>query len=103
MSENKRLGKEQFCEAYAMLMNNKLGPADHRTKIDFNDAYDTFKDLLEQMDKDTESILHMMRMREMTTEERLRWRMCLAEEGIEMTPRQVDEYIVLLDMALNQD
>ena len=41
-------------------------------------------------------------MSEMGTKERLRWRMLLSENGIEMTPKQVDEYVVLLELALSQ-
>ena len=37
---------------------------------------------------------------DMDTEKRLRWRTSLAEQGFEMTPIQVDQYISIIELAL---
>ena len=76
---------------------------DWEMSSDINDAYDLYKDLVEQIAEGNDfAITQMFRMSEMNTQERLKWRMCLAEEGIEMTPIQVDEYIIVLELALSQ-
>ena len=71
---------------------------------DMDDAYDTYNDLLTQINDGNDFIIsQMFRMSEMDTSERLRWRMAIAEQGIEMTPIQVDEYIILLELALSHN
>tara|TARA_R110002020_G_scaffold81355_1_gene202190 strand:- start:90 stop:371 length:282 start_codon:yes stop_codon:yes gene_type:complete len=76
---------------------------DWEPSSDMDDAYKTYKDLVEQIaEGDDYVITQMFRMSEMTVKERLKWRMCLAENGIEMTPIQVDEYVILLELALSQ-
>ena len=101
MSKNNQLKKEQFLELFAMLVEETLGH-DPNSETDFNDAYETYVDLYKQIKSGSYFVItQMSRMSEMNKEERLHWRMCLAEEGIEMTPRQVDEYIVLLEIALS--
>ena len=99
MSKNNQLKKEQFLELFAMLVEETLG---HDPKTDYSDAYETYVDLYEQIKSGNDfALTQMNRMSTMNESERLKWRMCLAEEGIEMTPRQVDEYIVLLEIALS--
>lgn len=104
MSKNKQLKKEQFLELFTSLCYDTLDSEQwpDETGTDFDDAYETYVDLYKQIKSgDDFALTQMNRMSEMNKKERLYWRMCLAEEGIEMTPRQVDEYIVLLEIALS--
>ena len=86
---------------FESIRDDVLG-TDRNSTTDNDDAYDTFLDLTKQItEKGDTALLMMERMSSMTSKERLRWRMCLAENGIEMTPSQVDEYIILLELALS--
>ena len=90
------MNKKEFEAAFNIFI-------DWEPSSDIDDAFDTYKDLVEQIAEGSDFVItQMFRMSEMNTQERLRWRMCLAEEGIEMTPTQVDEYIILLELALSQ-
>ena len=90
------MNKKEFEAAFNIFI-------DWEPSSDMDDAYDTYKDLVEQIADGSDFVItQMFRMSEMNTRERLKWRMCLAEEGIEMTPTQVDEYIILLELALSQ-
>jgi|TARA_B100000519_G_scaffold42240_1_gene32638 5,10-methylenetetrahydrofolate reductase len=90
------MNKKEFEAAFNIFI-------DWEPSSDMDDAYDTYKDLVEQIAEGSDFVItQMFRMSEMNTQERLKWRMCLAEEGIEMTPTQVDEYIILLELALSQ-
>jgi len=90
------MNKKEFEAAFNIFI-------DWEPSSDMDDAYDTYKDLVEQIAEGSDFVItQMFRMSEMNTRERLKWRMCLAEEGIEMTPTQVDEYIILLELALSQ-
>jgi len=93
------MNKNEFTELFSILCEDTLGENRNST-TDIDDAYDTFIDLTKQLQKRDESLIMMERMSEMNKRERLRWRMVLAETGIEMTPNQVDEYIILLDLAI---
>ena len=93
------MNKKTFIELFIQAREESIG-SNSNSHTDENDVYDTYIDLIKQMSDSTTARTHMERMSEMTTSERLRWRMCLSEQGIEMTPRQVDEYIVILDLAL---
>ena len=94
------MDKDQFNQLFTVLVR-ETGVENTNSTVDMNDAYDTYLDLVKQIDKNDSSVEHMARMIGMDRKERLRWRMCLAEEGIEMTPSQVDEYVVILEMALS--
>ena len=90
------MNKKEFEAAFNIFI-------DWEPSSDMDDAYKTYKDLVEQIAEGSDFVItQMFRMSEMNTRERLKWRMCLAEEGIEMTPTQVDEYIILLELALSQ-
>ena len=90
------MNKKEFEAAFNIFI-------DWEPSSDMDDAYDTYKDLVEQIAEGSDFVItQMFRMSEMNTQERLKWRMCLAENGIEMTPIQVDEYVVLLELALSQ-
>ena len=90
------MNKKEFEAAFNIFI-------DWEPSSDMDDAYDTYKDLVEQIAEGSDFVItQMFRMSEMNTQERLKWRMCLAEEGIEMTHTQVDEYIILLELALSQ-
>jgi hypothetical protein len=94
------MDKVQFNKLFTVLVR-ETGVDNANSSVDMNDAYDTYLDLIKQIDKNDSSVEHMARMIGMDREERLQWRMCLAEEGIEMTPSQVDEYVVILELALS--
>ena len=82
-------------------MREKQLGYDPDISTDIDDAFETYNDLMDQLDNEgDDALVHMVMMQGMTKPERLKWRMCLAEEGIEMTPRQVDEYLIILGMAL---
>ena len=91
--------KIDFTELFEAIRDEQLGE-ERNSQTDIEDAYDTFLDLTQQIKETDTAQTYMERMAEMDKQERLHWRMCLAEEGIEMTPSQVDEYIILLDLAL---
>ena len=93
------MNKKTFIELFIQAREESIG-SNSNSQTDEDDVYDTYIDLVKQMSDSNTARTHMERMSEMTTSERLRWRMCLSEQGIEMTPRQVDEYIVILDLAL---
>ena len=95
------MDKNTFISLFVELKEECIGN-NPNSETDMDDAYSTYTDLVEQIKSGNDfAITQMNRMSEMTPRERLKWRMCLAEEGIEMTPRQVDEYIVLLEIALS--
>lgn len=72
------------------------------TKTDMDDAWDTYQDLVEQLsDEDDSAGEQMQRLTEMNSEERLIWRTCLAECGIELTPSQVDDYLKIVELAIS--
>ena len=93
------MNKNNFTELFNSVREETLDDSRNST-TDLNDAYDTFLDLTKQIKETDDACEYMERMSEMEQQERLRWRMCLADEGIEMTPSQVDEYIILLDLVI---
>ena len=56
--------------------------------------------LFRYSDKDTVSYLE--EIGSMTKEQKLKWRNSLASEGIELTPDQVDDYILILSLAITE-
>ena len=93
------MNKNNFTELFNSVREETLDDSRNST-TDLNDAYDTILDLTKQIKETDDACEYMERMSEMDQQERLRWRMCLADEGIEMTPSQVDEYIILLDLVI---
>ena len=63
-------------------------------------AYCNFKNLLNDGDKDT--IEYFLRVVEMNRISRLKLRNSMVEQGNELTPNQLDQYIFLLLLALNE-
>jgi len=63
-------------------------------------AYCNFKELLNDNDRDT--IQYFLRVVEMDRRSRLKLRTTMAEHGNELTPNQLDQYIFLLLLALNE-
>jgi hypothetical protein len=94
------MDKVQFNKLFAVLVQES-GIDNTNSTVDMDDAYSTYLDLVKQIDESDTAVEHMARMVTMAERERLHWRMCLAEEGIEMTPSQVDEYVVILELALS--
>ena len=94
------MDKEQFNQLFNILVK-ETGVKNNNSATNMDDAYDVYLDLIKQMKDNDDATEHMGHMISMNSTERLRWRMCLAEEGIEMTPSQVDEYIVILELALS--
>ena len=94
------MDKEQFNQLFNVVVR-ETGIQNDNSATNMDDAYETYLDLVNQVEQTDTAEKHMNQMISMDKNERLRWRMCLAEEGIEMTPSQVDEYIVILELALS--
>jgi len=72
------------------------------TKTDMEDAWDTYLDLVQQLYEQEDSAGNQMeQLTEMDAKERLVWRNCLSEAGIELTPMQVDDYLKIVELALD--
>lgn len=56
--------------------------------------------LFKDSDKDTVSYLE--EIGSMTKRQKLKWRNSLASEGTELTPDQVDDYILILSLAITE-
>lgn len=71
--------------------------------FNFSEAWDVYNELSTNGDK-TEC--HTMELLEvlpnMDKNERLLWRTQLAEQGYELTPIQVDQYISIIELAMNE-
>ena len=94
------MDKEQFNQLFNVVVR-ETGIQNDNSATNMDDAYDTYLDLVNQVEQTDTAEKHMNQMISMDKDERLHWRICLAEEGIEMTPSQVDEYIVILGLALS--
>ena len=68
---------------------------------DMNDAWETYKDLSEEVQLEAERMDTLESLVQMDSEERLLWRMVLAEQGIELTPDQVEEYLHIVEVVIN--
>jgi|TARA_R110002096_G_scaffold178356_1_gene355266 hypothetical protein len=65
------------------------------------EAWDTYNDTLMTLDSGKQiDVMLLEALPDMDTEKRLRWRTSLAEQGFEMTPIQVDQYISIIELAL---
>jgi hypothetical protein len=95
-----KMDKDKFNQLFTVLVR-ETGVENNNSATNIDDYYDTYLDLLQQLDKNDDSLEYMARMVTMNSKERLEWRRCLAEEGIEMTPSQVDEYVVILELAIS--
>ena len=68
---------------------------------DMNDAWETYKDLSEEVQLEAERMATLGSLVQMDSAERLLWRMVLAEQGIELTPDQVEEYLHIVEVVIN--
>ena len=88
--------KIEFAEALSAAVTASL------TKTDMEDAWDTYLDLVQQLYEQEDSAGNQMeQLTEMDAKERLVWRTCLSEAGIELTPMQVDDYLKIVELALD--
>jgi|TARA_B100000085_G_scaffold16821_1_gene14537 hypothetical protein len=53
-------------------------------------------------DSDKDTVSYLEEIGSMTKEQKLKWRNSLASEGIELTPDQVDDYILILSLAITE-
>lgn len=68
--------------------------------FDDDDIYKTFKSIVKLKDRD--QIKQLKDLTLMNKQERLLYRYSLAANGKEFTPRQVDQYISMVELALEQ-
>ena len=70
-------------------------------EIDLQEAWETYNDIMitKEMGNNTD-IRIMESLTIKTAQERLYWREKMAEQGIEMTPMQVDQYISIIEYAM---
>jgi hypothetical protein len=68
--------------------------------FDDDDIYKTFKSIVKLKDRD--QIKQLKDLTLMNKQERLLYRHSLAANGKEFTPRQVDQYISMVELALEQ-
>ena len=70
-------------------------------EIDLQEAWETYNDIMitKEMGNNTD-IRIMESLTIKTAQERLYWREKMAEQGIEMTPMQVDQYISIIQYAM---
>jgi len=67
-------------------------------KYSYTHAYDVYKEIHSTTDKQTLS--HMYDLTQMNDEERKLYRYALACQGIELTPTQIDQFLISIDYAL---
>lgn len=64
-----------------------------------NDTYKTLKSIIKV--KDDEKLKELRNITNLNTKERLAYRHAMAANGKELTPRQVDQYITMIEYALS--
>ena len=74
----------------------------YKRKYKDEEGYITLLDIVSRASKDDGVMLEMADLTLMDKRERMIYRNAMAIGGIEMTPTQVDEYIILLELALSQ-
>lgn len=70
----------------------------YEEKYNDDDSYKVFKQIINMTDQD-----QLLEMKEITTfnkRQKVAYRNALAENGKEFTPRQLDQYISLIELAL---
>lgn len=67
-------------------------------KYKYSHAYDVYKEVYSTTDK--KILAHMYDLTQMNNEERILYRNMLASQGIEMTPAQIDHFLLSIDYAL---
>ena len=69
--------------------------------ISLTDAWDTYTETQTTLDIGRQiDIMMLEALPKMSRQKRLEWREALAEQGVEMTPTQVDQYISIIELAL---
>ena len=82
------------------ILYDMLSAAYHDT-IDIDKAwslYENFDELC--INGDFSTILYLYKVCMMNSKEKLRWRTKLAELGFELTPNEVDQYLLILAIVL---
>ena len=70
-------------------------------EIDLQEAWETYSDIMITREMGNNTDIRIMESLTIKTEqERLYWREKMAEQGIEMTPTQVDQYISIIEYAM---
>jgi hypothetical protein len=70
-------------------------------EIDLQEAWETYNDIMITREMGNNTDIRIMESLTIKTEqERLYWREKMAEQGIEMTPIQVDQYISIIEYAM---
>ena len=68
---------------------------------ELSDAWDSYKDAIDTLNYGSKINIEVMEaLPLLDRDRRLRWRENMAEQGIEMTPTQVDQYISILELAM---
>jgi len=68
---------------------------------DLSEAWQTYKDAIDTINHGSKINIEVMEaLPQLDKDRRLRWRENMAEQGIEMTPTQVDQYISILELAM---
>jgi len=71
------------------------------TTDELSEAWDTYKEAVDTLETGNRTQVSVMQNLPMLNSEmRLRWRTNMAEQGIEMTPIQVDQYMSILELAM---
>jgi len=82
------------------LLHDMLSSA-YEDTIDINKAwslYENFDELC--INGDFTTILYLYKICMMNKKEKLKWRMRIAELGFELTPNEVDQYLLILTIVL---
>lgn len=68
---------------------------------DLSEAWQTYQDAVDTINRGDRMQMEVMEALPLLDKRRrLRWRENMAEQGIEMTPTQVDQYISILELAM---
>ena len=72
-------------------------------EIDISEAWDTYNETITTLNLGSQLDVEVLEMLpKMNRVRRLQWRMSLSEQGIEMPPHQVDQYISIIELALGK-
>ena len=68
---------------------------------DLSEAWQTYQEAVDTINRGDKMQMEVMEALPLLDKRRrLRWRENMAEQGIEMTPTQVDQYISILELAM---
>jgi len=71
-----------------------------KIKYKCTDGYNALLDVILAADKSQESFMDLAELTLMTKSDRLIYRNAMAEGGTEMTPKQVDQYLAIVEYGL---